>query len=125
MKTALNNLAADSLRVVFSGKNAMEATEFLSKCTFTSKVPQQLANMFKACVHQMTYGERARLAIFITGNEYFGGKTVAVDFVNNNDDSFITTSTCFEKLNLPHYQDLETMYRKICYSTMDRLFENM
>ena len=114
MKIALDNLTADSLLVVFSGKNAIEATEFLNKCTFTSKVPQQLANMFKACVHQMTYGERARLAIFITGNEYFGGKTVTVDFVNRNDDPFIIASTCFEKLNLPHYKDLETMYWKIC-----------
>ena len=74
MKTALDNLIADSLQVVFSGKNAMEAADFLNKCTFTSKVPQQLANMFKACVHQMIYGERARLAVFITGNKYFGGK---------------------------------------------------
>jgi hypothetical protein len=45
--------------------------------------------------------------------------------VDRNDDPLITASTCFEKLNLPHYKDLDTMYRKICYSTMDRSFGNM
>ena len=103
----------------------MKADEFLNKCIFTNKVPHHLREMFKACVHQMTYGERSRLAIFITGNEYFGGKIVIVDFVDRNDDPLITASTCFEKLNLPHYKDVDTMYRKICYSTMDRSFGNM
>lgn len=73
----------------------------------------------------MTYGERSRLAIFITGNEYFGRKVMIVDFVDRNDDSFITISTCFEKLNLPHYKNLDTMYYKICYSTMDKAFRNI
>ena len=50
---------------------------------------------------------------------------MTVDFVNRNDDPFIIASTCFEKLNLPHYKDLETMYQKIYYSTMDRSFGNM
>ena len=81
--------------------------------------------MFKECIHCITYGKRSRLVIFITGNEYFDGKTVTVDFMDMNDNPLITSSTYFEKLNLPHYQDLDTMYRKICYSIMDRSFGNM
>jgi hypothetical protein len=125
MKIALDNLTVESLQVIFSRKNAMEATEFLSKCIFINRVLQQLAEMFKACMHQMTYGERSRLAIFITGNEYFGRKVVTVDFVDRNDDPLITASTCFEKLNLPRYKDLDTIYCKICYSTMDMSFRNI
>ena len=81
--------------------------------------------MFKECIHCITYGKRSRLVIFITGNEYFDGKTVTVDFMDMNDNPLITSSTYFEKLNLPHYQDLDTMYRKICYNIMDRSFGNM
>ena len=103
----------------------MEADEYLNKCIFMNKVPQHLREMFKACVHQMTYRERSRVAIFIIGNEYFREKIVIVDFVDMNDNPLITASTCFEKLNLPHYKDLDTMYCKIYYSTMDRSFGNM
>ena len=103
----------------------MEASKFLKKCIFTSRVPSKLTEMFKDCIHRMTYEERSRLAIFITGNEYFGGKIVTVDLMDGNDNPLIASSTCFEKLNLPHYQDLDTMYRKICYNIMDRSFGNM
>ena len=123
--SALNNLTAENLQIMFSGKNVMEASEFLNKCIFISIVPSKLTEMFKDCIHCMTYGERSRLAIFITRNEYFGGKNVTVDLTDTNDNPLITSSTCFEKLNLPHYQDLDTMYRKICYSIMDRSFGNM
>ena len=73
----------------------------------------------------MTYKEKSRQAIFITRDEYFGGKTVTVDLMDMNDNPLITSFTCFEKLNLLHYQDLDTRYRKICYNFMDRSFENM
>ena len=125
MRAALDNLTVENLCVLFSGQNAMEADEYLNKCIFMNKVPQHLREMFKARINQMTYRERSRLAIFITGNEYFGGKIVIVDFVDRNDDPLIIASACFEKLNLPHYKDLDTMYRKIYYSTMDRSFGNM
>lgn len=118
--SALDNLITKNLQVMLSGKNAMEASEFLEKCIFTSRVPSKLTEMFKECIHRMTYGERSRLAIFITGNEYFGGKTVTVDLMDRHDNPLITSSTCFEKLNITHYQDLDTMYRKICYNIMDR-----
>lgn len=124
MKGPLDSLTGDTLRVIFSAQNAMEASEFLAKCTFTRRIPKELEDMFKACVQKMTYAERSRLAIFITGNEYFGGKTVTIDFVDRTDDPLITSSTCFEKLNLPLYKDIDTMYRKICYSIMDRSFGN-
>ena len=44
--SALNNLTAENLQVMFSGKNAMEASKFLKKCTFTSRIPSKLTGMY-------------------------------------------------------------------------------
>ena len=84
--SALNNLTAKNLQVMFSGKNAMEASDFLKKCIFTSRFLLKLTKMFKECIHRMTYGERSKLVIFIIENEYFGGKTVTVDLMDRNDN---------------------------------------
>ena len=44
--SALNNLTAENLQVMFSGKNAMEASKFLKKCTFISRVLSKLTGMY-------------------------------------------------------------------------------
>ena len=125
MTKSLDALTADTLRVIFSAKNAMEASEFLAMCIFSTAIPKNLEDMFRTCVHQMTYSERSRLAIFITWNEYFGGKKVNIEFLDRTYDPLISSSTCFEKLHLPLYKDIDTMHKKICYSIMDKSFGDM
>ena len=98
MTKSLDALIVDTLCVIFSAKNAMEASKFLAMCIFSTAIPKNLEDMFRACVHQMTYSERSRLAIFITGNEYFGGKKVSIEFLDRTDSPLISSSICFEKL---------------------------
>lgn len=40
MTESLDALTADTLRVIFSAKNAMEASEFLSMCIFSTTIPK-------------------------------------------------------------------------------------
>ena len=57
MTKSLDTLTADTLHVIFNAKNAMEASEFLAMCIFSIAVPKNLEDIFRACVHQMTYNE--------------------------------------------------------------------
>ena len=111
---SLDALTSNTLRVIFNAKNAMEAYEFFAMCNFSSTIPRHLENMFRACVYKMTYNAQSRFVVFITWNEYFGGKVVNIEFHDMTNDSLISSSTCFEKLYLPLYKDMDTMYRKIC-----------
>ena len=50
MRKALdNNLGPNNLRVIFSGKSAMGAAEFLAACKFQYSIHPDLRQMFQEC----------------------------------------------------------------------------
>lgn len=67
----------------------------------------------------MTNSERTRLAVFITGLEFFTTSKNKVKLLDKDDEPCIQSNTCFSTLSLPPYKILDNMLQKINYSTMD------
>jgi hypothetical protein len=112
-------LSLECLKNIFSGACSVEPTEFLKVVRFSDSITQQQQTWFAVAIDQMTNAERTRLAIFITGLEFFSNSSINVELLDREDEPCIQSNTCFNILSLPLYKSLENMLRKINYSTMD------
>ena len=120
IQQGLKEITADNMRSIFNGKNAITTLEFLRLCHFTSSVSSKFQEMFETCGGLMSSAEGCRLGTFITGLEYFGSQKSKVELASNaTKESLICASTCFTKLSLLTYHNVEIMYRKVCIAIMD------
>lgn len=130
MCDGIAEITIENIRCIFTGKNSMTPQEFLRVCEFSHFLQPEVVMFFKTCIARMTSAERCRLATFITGLEFFGSDTIGVELACKangepvSEESLPMASTCSKKLYLPPYKDVETMYRKLTYTILDRSFGN-
>lgn len=118
-QTDISLLNPDCLKIIFSGACSVEAAEFLKVIEFEDSISEQQRIWFCATINHMTNSERTRLAVFITGLEFFTTSKIKVRLLDRDDEPCIQSSTCFSTLYLPPYKSLDNMLQKINYSTMD------
>ena len=112
-------LNPDCLKIIFLGACSIEPAEFLKVIEFEDSITEQQRIWFCAAIHRMTNSKRTRLAIFITGLEFFTTSKIKVKLLDRDDEPYIQSNTCFSTLFLPPYKSLDNMLQKINYSTMD------